>query len=63
MENKNAEEVPYIYRWRSQNIDRYRAISREGSAKYYEKNKEKKKAYAIAYYHRKKCEKNVSTQP
>lgn len=56
MEQEN-KEIPYIYKWRSKNKKRYLEISRAGSAKYYEKNKESKKAYARAYYHQKKIEK------
>lgn len=57
MEKDNIEDTPYIYRWRIKNKQRYLEISRAGSAKYYESNKEKKKAYALAYYYRKKAEK------
>ena len=44
-EKVNNEEPPYIYKWRNKNKERYLEISRAGSAKYYETNKEKKKAY------------------
>jgi hypothetical protein len=57
MEIKNEEQKPYIYRWREANKERYLEISRKGSSKYYEKNKEKKKAYAREYYQRKRSEK------
>ena len=57
MEIQNDELKPYIYRWREQHKERYLEISRLGSSKYYEKNKEKKKAYSLAYYHRKRAEK------
>ena len=57
MEIETIDEIPYIYRWRNKNKQRYLEISRTGSAKYYEANKEKKKAYALEYYYRKKEEK------
>ena len=56
MELEPTKLKAYIYRWRDQNKERYLEISRVGSSKYYQKNKDKKKAYAIAYYHRKRAE-------
>lgn len=61
MEKNNTEdEIPYIYGWRKRNKARYLEISRAGSAKYYELNREKKKAYALEYYYRKKKEEKAS---
>jgi hypothetical protein len=54
MEQK-VQELPYIYKWRIKNKDRYLEISRAGNKKYYAKNVDKRKAYYREYYQRKKA--------
>ena len=35
------KDKEYIYRWRQNNLDKYRAVVKKGQKKYIEKNREK----------------------
>ena len=46
-----------MYKWRENNIEKYRDICRKGQAKYRENNEERIRLYKKEYYLRKKQEK------
>lgn len=58
--NEKARES--IYKWQSENKEKWLAQARKNSKNYYEKNKEEKRAKMRAYYYVKKAQKLINEQ-
>lgn len=57
------KDKEYIYRWRQNNLDKYRAVVKKGQKKYIENNREKNCMNVLIMYHYKKdCNYEVETK-